>query len=222
MPAYIKKFLAIICLVSMVNCLWAQHAFDREVFVFKELDKKEQPPTGSILFTGSSSFTKWNNVQNDFPEHTILNRAFGGSCITDLIYFANEVILPYKPKQIVIYCGDNDLASSDTVLAVEVRNRFVQLFNIIRKNLPQTHILFVSIKPSPRREMLMPKMMAANALIKNFIKKQVKAGYVDVFNKMLLPNRKADPSIFLSDNLHMNQKGYAIWQNAIKPYLLKS
>ncbi len=198
-----------------------QPPFYDEIQQFKKEDSMHFPPKNAILFVGSSSFRKWTDVQSYFPSETIINRGFGGSQLPDVIRYANDIITPYHPRQVVIYCGDNDLAASDTVSAKTVFERFVTLFNIIRKELPGEPIMFVSIKPSPSREKLMPKMHAANDLIKDFLKTKKHTVFIDVYNKMLDANGKPMKDLFLEDNLHMNAKGYHIWQKAMEPYLLK-
>ncbi len=218
-----KKLLLFICIfwLGLGALLAQQPPFYNEVQALLKKDNFEHPAPNSILLTGSSSFTKWTDVQQYFPGYKIVNRAFGGSTIPDLIRYADEVIIPYQPKQVVIYCGDNDLASSDNITPEMVRNRFLQLFDHIRHKLPKTHILYVAIKPSPSRERLMPKMVVANMLIEAYLKTAVNAAFADVYHPMLLPNGKANPTLFIEDNLHMNAAGYAIWQKVLKPYLLK-
>jgi len=131
----------------------AQHTpFYSNIQKFKRQDSISFPPKNAILFIGSSSFTKWTDVQDYFPGFTIINRGFGGSSLPHLILYANDIIFPYKPRQIVIYCGDNDLAASDTVTAETVYKRFKQLFHLVREKLPRVSIAFVSIKPSPSRQ----------------------------------------------------------------------
>src|SRR5262249_7672496 len=111
-----------------------------EIMEFKHQDSVHRPPSGSILFVGSSTFRKWTNVQSYFPGYTIINRGFGGSTLPDVIRYAGEIIFPYHPKEIVIYCGDNDLASSDSVSATMVYNRFVRLYDLIRSRLKDVDI----------------------------------------------------------------------------------
>ena len=195
--------------------------FYNDVLAFKKQDSIKAPPKGAILFIGSSSFTMWADVQKHFPGYTIINRGFGGSSLTDQIRFANDIVFPYQPKQVVIYCGENDLAGNDTVSGQTVLNRFKFLFEMIREKLPGIPIVFVSLKPSPSRAHLFSKMKTANSLIKSFLASQPKTAFVDVYSLMLLPNGKPRPEIFLSDSLHMNPKGYAIWQKAIQPHLMK-
>ena len=195
--------------------------FYADIQHFKKQDSSHFPPQDALLFIGSSSFTKWVDVQDYFPGYQIINRGFGGSSLPDLIRYAGDIIYPYQPKQIVIYCGDNDLAASDTVDAETVFNRFKKLFGLIRKHLPNTSVAFVSIKPSPSRQRLMPKMQQANLLIKNYLQKQKRAAFIDVYHRMLNADGMPIGEIFLSDSLHMNEKGYAIWQKAMQPYLLK-
>lgn len=195
--------------------------FMGEIAAFKKQDSVAMPPKNAILFVGSSSFRMWTNVQEDFPMYTIINRGFGGSSLTDVIRYADQIIFPYQPAQIVIYCGENDLASSDTVSAQIVFDRFQQLFNVIRKQLPETPIAFVSIKLSPSRQHLLQKIIAANELIRIFLKKQTRAAYIDVFSAMIDKQGNPNPDLFIDDRLHMNKKGYAIWLQIIEPYLIK-
>ena len=193
----------------------------KEILAFKKLDSISFPPKHSILFVGSSSFTNWKDVQDYFPRQTIINRAFGGSSLPDVIRYAKETIFKYKPKQIVIYCGENDLAASDTVTAQLVFKRFKQLFTVIRKNDPAVSLAFVSIKPSPSRRHLWLKVEAANQLVKNYLTTKKKTAFIDVYHPMLNNDGTVMSEIFLEDSLHMNAKGYKIWQKVIAPYLVK-
>lgn len=216
-------FLTLFLSHFVANSLFAQNnlPFFKEIEVFKKNDLTNFPEKGSILFVGSSSFTMWKNVQNDFPGFKIINRGFGGSSLTDVIRYAADVIYPYQPSQVVIYCGENDFVSSPNTNADTVFARFNQLFGMIRKEIPKAHILFVSIKPSPSRAKYMPEMVRANEMIQTFLQKKRRTGYVDVYSKMLLADGSPMPNIFLGDKLHMNRSGYEIWQKAIFPYLKK-
>jgi lysophospholipase L1-like esterase len=179
------------------------------------------PPQNAILFVGSSSFRKWKDVQSYFPGYKIINRGFGGSSLPDVIRYANDIIFPYHPKEIVIYCGENDFPGDSTVTPQIVFDRFKTLYEIIRAKLPTVPVVYVSIKPSPSRREYWPKMLEANRLIKNYISTQQHASFVDVFDLMLNENNQPKPEIFLNDSLHMNAKGYVIWKKAIQPYLIK-
>ena len=215
-------FIAYLFLLTGMAGLQAQQLpFRDEITAFKRQDSISRPSKNAILFVGSSSFRKWTNVQACFPGYTIINRGFGGSTIPDVIRYADEIIFPYEPKQVVIYCGENDLAASDTVMATTVADRFKSLFFLIRDRMPSVPIVFVSLKPSPSREKLWPKMEEANKLIKQFLKKKNNAVYVDVYHKMFKRKGAVNTDLFVEDNLHMNSKGYDIWQKAIEPYLLK-
>jgi lysophospholipase L1-like esterase len=192
-----------------------------EIAAFKKQDSLRRPPEKAILFVGSSSIRKWTNVQADFPGYTIINRGFGGSSFPDVIRYAKDIIYPYHPKQIVIYCGDNDLATSDSVTAEMVFERFLKLYNRIRSHLDTVDILYVSIKPSPSREKLVRKMEDTNDLIRDFLAKHSHAAFIDVYHRMLTPQGHPMDDLFTEDKLHMNAKGYAIWQKVIQPYLDK-
>ncbi len=196
-----------------------QRPFWNDIEKFKTQDSIKFPASNQILFIGSSSFTMWRDVNEYFPGYKILNRAFGGSQLIDLTHYRYETIYPYQPKQIIMYCGENDIASSDTVTADMAVERFKTLFRLIRAKYPSTPFAYVSMKPSPSRKHLMDKYKAANSAIAAFLKTQKNAAYIDVYSKMLKPDGNPLNDIFLKDNLHMNAKGYKIWQKIMKPYL---
>jgi len=217
----ILRTIAFVLIVVVAALKTNAQPFIAEIQAFKKQDSISSPAKNAVLFVGSSSFRKWTDVQSYFPNRTIINRGFGGSTLPDVIRYANDIILPYHPKQVVIYCGDNDLASSDTVTATTVTSRFKELFNIVRNGLPKATITYVSIKPSPSRAKLRSKMEEANSMIKDFLKTQKRTSFIDVYNPMLMANGKPKPEIFLGDSLHMNEKGYAIWKKEMKRYLKK-
>jgi len=218
--AIIPFILICCCLLSNVALAQKLPFFD-EVQAFKKHDSSHPPLQHAIVFIGSSSFTRWNNLQESFPDRTIINRAFGGSSLPDLIRYVDDITLPYDPGQIIIYCGENDFADNDSITANIVTTRFKKLFNLIRENLPNVPIAFVSIKPSPSREKYWSKMVAANASIKKFLIKKKHTQFIDVYSKMFNADGTVMKDIFVEDNLHMNAKGYAIWKKAIEPSLLK-
>ena len=202
------------CLTSVAQ------PFFNEVTAFQKLDSANPPVGRPILFIGSSSFTRWRGLSQAFPDKPVLNRAFGGSSLTDQLYYAESVIFKYNPKQIVLYCGENDLASNDQVNADSVFNRYKRLVDLIRSRLPKVPVLYVSMKPSPSREKLLGLFQEANKKIAQYAKKRKGLFYLDVYTPMLLENGKMRNDIYVSDNLHMNEKGYAIWQPLIQARLL--
>jgi len=217
-----KNILSIAISFFILNGIYAQQPpFWNDIQAFKKQDSIHMPAARQVLFVGSSSFTKWTDVQSYFPSIPIINRGFGGSSLTDLLRYKEDVIFKYKPKQIVIYCGENDFAGSDTISVTTVVKRFTELFGLIRSRYKDIPIAYVSMKPSPSRQYLMPKFEKANMAIQQFLKKYKKTVFIDVYHSMLKPDGAPMTDIFVQDNLHMNAKGYAIWKKQIAPHLLK-
>lgn len=218
-----KVFQLVIAFLLIVTTSNAQPSipFWNDIQQFKKQDSIAFPASNQILFIGSSSFTFWRDVQDYFPGYKILNRAFGGSQLLDLIRYRYEVIYPYQPKQIIMYCGENDIAASDTVTAEMATERFITIFKLIRAKYPAVPFAYVSMKPSVARKNLMGKYKAANTAIAAYLKTQKNCSFIDVYSKMLLPDGSPRNDIFVQDNLHMNAKGYKIWQKIMKPYLKK-
>ena len=213
-----KRLLTILFVCCSLVLFAQDRPFWKEIKAFKSADSVSAPPKNAIVFVGSSSFRMWKDLQDAFPRHVVINRGFGGSSLPHVIDYADEIVIPYKPKQVVIYCGENDFMN-DTVTSKIVTDRFITLFNQLRKELPSTEIVFVSMKPSPSRQRLMTEIDAANDAIRKFLQSKKRAAYVDIWDDMLDKNGAPRKELFLKDMLHMNAAGYAIWQKAIAPHL---
>lgn len=196
----------------------AQTPFEKEIQAFEAQDQQSPPPTDAILFTGSSSIRFWADLPRYFPDKAVLNRGFGGSQLSDVRAFADRVIVRYQPKQVVLYAGENDIATGKQT-ARQTYARFVDLFRYVRKKLPQATFTFIAIKLSPSRRSFWPAMNDANRLIGRFLAKKPNAQFVDIRPAMLGPNGQPLGDLFKSDSLHMNEKGYQRWAPVLRPYL---
>lgn len=219
----VRSRLLAICLFVLPVFAGAQNSalpFADEITAFARQDSLRPPTKGGVVFVGSSSIRLWPQLQADFPGSSVTNRGFGGATIPDVARYVQQTILRYKPAQIVFYCGENDLADSDTIQAQTVADRFIALFRTIRKTLPRTAFVFISIKPSPSRAHIQAKVVQTNALIRNFLATQKSTRYVDVYTPMLAEGRPRG-ELFRADSLHMNEQGYAIWKNRLEKVVLR-
>jgi lysophospholipase L1-like esterase len=194
---------------------WAQ-----DMARFAALDADQPPPAHPIVFTGSSSIRMWSSLGADFPGQPVLNRGFGGSQIRDATWYADEVAIRYRPRQIVAYSGDNDIDAGRSPQQVEADFRaFVAR---IRRDLPGVPIAWISIKPSLARVTQLDAQREANALVKKAASEMRDVAFIDVSSAMLDANGQPRPELFGDDGLHMNGRGYALWQEIIAPYLVES
>ncbi len=193
--------------------------FESTINGYEKQDAVQMPAPNSILLTGSSSFYFWKTVTQDLAPLPIVNRAFGGSTLPEVLYYADRAILKYNPKTIVVYC-ENDMFGEKAKTPAQVRDMYMMLTQKIRSKLPKVQIYFVGLKPSPSRWKRWNDSQEANRLIQEFIKTDKRHSYIDVSEVMLKGNRP-DGSIFLADSLHMNAEGYRRWTSVIKPILEK-
>lgn len=184
---------------------------------FEEEDAKQAPPKGAVLFVGSSSIRGWSDLAAAFPDHRVINRGFGGSIIADSTHFADRIVIKHQPKIVVLYAGDNDLARKKT--PEEVASDFAAFVARIHKDLPQTKVLFISIKPSTARIALFDQIKKANGLIEKMCKMDKRLEFVDVFTPMLDREGKPNAELLKKDGLHLTEKGYALWAEKIRPFL---
>lgn len=171
-----------------------------------------------ILFTGSSSIRMWNSVQSDFPNYNIVNRGFGGSQASDLLYYFDQLILPYNPKKIFIYEGDNDL--SDGKSSEQIVATMDSLIRLIHQKIStKVAVYIISPKPSTSRWHLRDQYIEFNKRMSESASSKKNVYFIDVWTPALDAEGVVVKDIFLEDGLHMNQKGYAIWVNVIRKYL---
>lgn len=184
---------------------------------FEAADRTNPPPQNAVLFLGSSSIRKWATLARDFPGHQVINRGFGGSYISDSVVFVNRIVIPYRPKVIVFYAGDNDIAAGKSPKRV-----FADFRTFVRKvhaALPTTRIGFIAIKPCPSRARFLPEVKKANRLISTFCRAHPLLTYLDIFTPSILANGKPRRDLYQRDMLHPNATGYALWVAVIRPWL---
>jgi lysophospholipase L1-like esterase len=192
--------------------------WEKTIGSFEEWDSKNSFASNGVLFVGSSSIRLWA-TRECFPEFTVINRGFGGSQISDVNYFAHRIVLPYKPKVIILYAGDNDIADGKS--PQRVFDDFRKFVKLIHTSLPETRIIFISIKPSLSRWSLWPRMKEANLMVKKFTEKDRRLTFVDAETVLLGSNGKPDEIYYLNDNLHLNSKGYEVWTKLLRPMIEK-
>lgn len=172
-----------------------------------------------ILFTGSSSVRLWQpDLASSFPNKNVLNRGFGGSHMSDLIYYFDKLILPYPAKQIVIYEGDNDLASGKT--PEEIMRQADSLLHLIRTKVSRrVNVVFIAAKPSLARWNQHETYSTFNGMLKAWAAKNKNVTYADIWTPMLDPSGRVKDDLFIDDGLHMKANGYEIWARVLTPYL---
>ena len=185
---------------------------------FAASDRERLPATDGVLFVGSSTIRMWSHLAQDFRQlPVVINRGFGGSTMADCQYFVKQLVLQYKPRQVLVYAGDNDLAEGRT--PAQVLESFKGFAQAVRRELPDTRISYISIKPSPLRASLLPQIREANTLLAGYVRSLPNAAYIDTFTPMLDASGAPRTDLFRADRLHMNDAGYALWQSVIAGYI---
>jgi lysophospholipase L1-like esterase len=182
--------------------------------ILKNGAKKQDRP---IVFVGSSSFRFWTTMQKDLDNDLIINNGFGGSHFSDLIYFLDPLILDLNPRALYIYEGDNDLADGKN--PEQIVYQASQMIKLIKGQIPDLKIFLVSAKPSISRWEKKPSYLRFNMYLKEYCVETDDVAFIDVWRAMLGENGQPNPTLFIEDDLHMNDKGYKIWTEKIKPTL---
>lgn len=196
----------------------AQARWQSELGAFARADKQNPPAEGGVLFIGSSTIRFWTRLAQDFPQlPVVINRGFGGSTMADCSYFARELVVRHKPRHVLVYAGDNDLAEGHTPL--QILESFARFANAVRAELPDSRISYISIKPSPSREKLLPQMRETNDIIGAYLNRLPNSDYIDIYTPMLGVDGRPRVELFRGDMLHLNDEGYRLWRSVIAGYL---
>lgn len=199
--------------------LAAKDRWHNELAAFARADQERFPAPGGVVFVGSSTVRMWTRLQHDFPRVPggVVNRGFGGSTLNDCSLFARDLVVRYRPRQVVLYAGDNDLAEGRTPL--QVLDSFARFANAVRAELPDTRISFVSVKPSPSREQLLPQIRETNHVVSAYLNLLPNSEFIDIYTPMLGADGRPRMELFRGDRLHMTDEGYRLWQSVIGPHL---
>lgn len=189
--------------------------YEAEIDAFVLWDSKNAVPEQAILFVGSSSVRLWPTALA-FPGKPVINRGFGGAELSDVVHYYELVIRPYAPGKIFLYAGDNDIANGKS--AGQVFEDYIALVERVQSDLPDTELVFMSIKPSTARWEFWPEMVEANRLVREYSEKRPSLGYVDVATP-LLDGQGQPKDVFVEDGLHLNENGYRFWQRVLAPLL---
>ncbi len=193
--------------------------FEQVIVAFEQQDRQTPPPEGAVLCIGSSSMRLWRNtIANDLAPLTVIPRGFGGSTIHDVIHFFDRVVLPYKPRAILLYEGDNDTKAG--IPPAELAASFGDFFQLVHESLPETRIYVISIKPSIARQNLWPQALEANALLAALCAADKRLTFIDASSALLNEDGTPRGDVLRADKLHMTDAGYRIWTAAIHPVLL--
>ncbi|MCU1301213.1 MAG: hypothetical protein JWQ87_1497 [Candidatus Sulfotelmatobacter sp.] len=212
--------LACACTLLIFRARGRSGFWEFQVSAFEKADRLNPPKAGVIVFTGSSSIRLWESLTSDMRPLEVINRGFGGSQIAEVNQYASRIVLPYQPRAVVLYAGDNDLSFPWLKTPEQVAGDFKQFVEIVHARLPETWIYFISIKPSIRRWSHWQKFKQTNELIAEYIRTQPRVQFIDVDAAMLDQQGKPRTELFRKDGLHMNAQGYAVWTEIIKPVLV--
>lgn len=191
--------------------------WQKDMEAFAKLDAAQPPVKGGIVFVGSSSIRRWDTLAADFPDHRVVNRGFGGSELFDTVNYFDRAVLPHQPRLIVLYAGGNDLNAGKTPERIEAD--FRALVALVKKKLPATRLAYISSAGNPARWKQVESVRDLNRRIEALAKADPQLTYINVFDPMLGADGLPQPDIFVEDRLHMNAKGYALWQRVIAPHL---
>jgi lysophospholipase L1-like esterase len=195
----------------------APHRFEENVRAYEEADKTDPPPAHAILLAGDSQFYRWKTLHEDLPDYTIVNRGIDSFQTSDLIYFADRLILRYAPRMIVLHVGGNDVNNGKT--PDQILADFKTLVATVRTTLPDVPIAFSSITPGPGRWSQAAQRTQTNLVIKRYVATQKGLLFIDLWDAMLTPDGQPREDLWVADRIHPNHEGYLIRVRIMRPLL---
>ena len=125
----------------------------------------------------------WKTLAEDFPDQKVINRGFGGSEMADSTYFADRIVIPYKPRLILIRAGGNDLTAGKT--PEQIVGDLRAFVETVRAKLPEARIVVFSTNPNPTRWAQAEKRKQLNALLKEFVASGKNLDLIEIWDQFL-------------------------------------
>lgn len=192
--------------------------FEDNIVAYEKTDMENPPSSENLtLFVGSSSIVMWKTLKKDFKKHNVINRGFGGSHNSDVIYYFDRIVKPYNPSKIVYYEGDNDITTDQSV--DQIFANFLTVTDMIKKDLPDTKVAILAAKPSPSRWHLRERYSEYNGKVQDFCKAEVQFEYADIHTPMIGKDGRPKSKLYGPDSLHMSPKGYKLWKKVVKDFV---
>lgn len=191
--------------------------FEKDIVSFETADRESPPPQGAILFVGDSQFRRWTSIHEDLKGYAVINRGFGGSRMSDVLHYADRIVIPYRPRLIVVNAGGNDIHAGRTPEEVLADCR--AFVDRVRAALPGTRIALSSLQPSPARWSQAETRRRFNAMLRDWVGTQRDVIYIDLFDAYLGPDGKPRPELFVEDMVHHNAAGYEVRMRIMRPIL---
>lgn len=191
--------------------------FEKDIVAFEQADRTAPPPAGGILFVGSSIFRQWTNLAAQMAPLPVFNRAFGGSRTAEQLHYMDRIVLPYKPRMIVYYCGSNDVNAEET--AVAIASRYEAFSERVRQLLPGTRVYFASIIRAPQKRDRWDVVDDANARVRAYSARTPGRGYIDLNPALEAAPRQPRMELYLPDQLHYLPPAYDRIADVIKPII---
>jgi len=207
----------LVALLFLGQITFAQNKFEAEIKAYEKQDSISMPKPNQLLFLGSSSFRLWKTFDQDLKGLPVFNRGFGGSTLEDALYYFDRMVVKYQPSWIFLYEGDNDLAKDQSPEFIE--KEFIEFSNRVKNQLPKTKIVFVAARPSIARVAMVDKQKDLNSRIEQFVKGKKNLFYLDMHSPFYLADGSLMQDIFVSDKLHLNEKGYVIFASKIRTFI---
>jgi len=196
-------------------------AWNKEIVKFEQLDKTESYSGDAILFAGSSSIRLWSTLAQDMAPYPVIQRGFGGSKLSDVAVYAERIFDPHPCKAIVLFIGNDITGSDNDKSPEEVATLFRILLKTIRKSHPDTPVFWIEVTPCSSRWKVWPEIQEATELIRKECQNQKNTYSIRTDFAFLNNDGKPKDELFISDKLHLNPQGYAIWTEIIKKELVK-
>jgi len=219
----VKRRALLLAAALLPASLWAQSSateqrWKKELDAFAAADRQQMPPPGGVLFVGSSSIRFWTALETTFADQAVvIKRGFGGSRLSESADLVHRLVLPYQPRLVVLYAGENDIHEGSTPL--ELLGHFQRFVQQVQGALPSTRVAFMAIKPSPSRVAFMATMREANLLIQTHVLQHDNLDYIDVHTAMLDNDGRPRPELFVRDQLHLSAEGYGLWRQIVSAHL---
>ncbi|MFT2109918.1 cyclic nucleotide-binding domain-containing protein [Marinomonas sp. 2405UD68-3] len=170
--------------------------------------------TNPVAFYGSTTIRNWPDLTGQLGHNDIINLGFSAATLEACVYYFERVVVPQKPRSLVLYVGDNDIGNLHN--SNHVIELYIELLQKIDSHLAGIPVTIISIKPSPSRVKQFDTIVKTNESLKRLAITRPNTHYIDLFSPLLNESEEIKMDLFEDNLLHLNSRGYKLWSKHLK------
>ena len=183
---------------------------------FDVQNESEPDPQDAILFIGSSSIRRWETMATDMTPYRTIRRGYGGAKFTDMGVFADRIVTPHQYRGLVMFVGNGVTGTPEDHTPDQIEELARYIVDVSQKHQTDAPVFLIEITPCEKRFDAWPKIRQVNARLREIALSTPNTYFIPTASHYLKTDGTPRAELFVSDRLHLSERGYELWSSLIR------